>query len=287
MKKVLEIISKSLGFETTEKILFKGKSEYRLLTVTENRKNNTRIMYASNKKFVAGIDLKTGIPLYSPYFIADLFMPNPNSILFLGGGPCAVPTYVWANYNPKLIDVVERDSLTIKLAKKYFNLPENNNYRIFLEDAKIFIKKQMRKYDIIYFDLGLTRKRSLERNDLYELCTLKGINLLSDHLNKKGVLVYIVIARLENSDLRFLKQCLVALKKTFPAVHILSDHKNKPHKLQSVIFIATKSKSDLKKQYKRLLISPYRMHEKTIYEQLMAKYHDSEGSFSSVKSLVG
>jgi len=285
MKKVLEIISKSLGFDTTEKILFKGKSEYRLLTVIENRKNNTRIMCASNKKFVAGINLKTGIPLYSPYFIADLFMPNPKSILFLGGGPCAVPTYVWANYNPKLIDVVERDPLTIKLAKKYFNLPENDNYRIFLEDAKTFIKKQIKKYDIIYFDLGLTRKRGLEKNDLYGLCTLKGINLLSNRLNKNGVLIYVVIARLENPDLRFLKQCLVALKKTFPAVHILSDHKNKPHKIQSIMFVATKNKSNIKKQYNELLMSTYRKQETIIYEQLVVKHHSNKWNLSSVKPL--
>lgn len=254
-----------------EKVLFKGRSKYRMLTVVENKRSHTRIMYASNRLFVAGIDTKTGFPLYSPYFLADIFVQNPGSALFLGGGPNAVPAYVWKKYRPKLIHVVEHDSLTTKLAEKYFGLPQDKNYKIFHTDAKTFLLKTSNKYDIIYFNIGLTRRRGFNKKDLYQLCNLSGILNLSKHLSKNGVLIYVLIGKLRGKDYLFIRRRLTLFRKIFPTLCVFSDFQKRPSKTQTVVFVATKSKRSLQKEFKKFIGSHLRMHPKEIYEDLMTK----------------
>lgn len=254
-----------------EVILFEGKSKYRSLTVVENTKQHTRTMYTGNRLFVAGVDTTTGFPLFSPYFLADLVVPQPKTVLFLGGGPCVVPSYVWNHYKPKLIHVVDHDPLTTRLAKKYFNLPNSKKFKVFHQDAKYFLDNTDFEYNIIYFDIGLTRKRGLNKKDLYGLCNLEGIRLLNKHLHNRGELIYVVISRLTGLDLKFLKQLSKGLNKTFPSCYVFSDVQSRPSKLQSVIFLATKHKSNISKNYEQIINSPNPPHDKSVYTELMAK----------------
>jgi len=269
-----------------EKILFRGRSKYRLLTVVENPKNNTRALYASNHLFVAGINTKTRFPLHSPYFLADIFVPKPQSALFLGGGPNAVPTYVWKKYKPKLIHVVERDNLTTLLAKKYFNLPNDKNYKIFHTDAKAFLNETQYKYDIIYFNLGLTRKRGINKNDLFPLCSYSGILNLSNHLSKKGVLIYILISKLQGKGGLFMKKCLVSFNKIFPTAYVFSDFQHKTQKTQSVTFLCLKYKADIGMCYRKLLKLHLLTHERQIYDNLLSRIHKRKWSTSNLKPFI-
>lgn len=254
-----------------EKVLFCGRSDYRLLTIVENKKQHTRTMYTGNRLFVAGINTKTGFPLNSPYFIADIFVPNPKTLLLLGGGANAVATYAWNNYQPKRIDVVERDPLTTILSKKYFNLPHDNKFIIHHEDAKIFLKRNNKKCDIIYFNLGLTRKRGLNKRDLYDLCSFEGIKTIRKHLQKRGVLIYVIIARLEGEDLQFIKKLMVSFNKLFPSNYILLDNEERSKKIQSVVIISTFNKTKLKNLYQKAISSSTLKHEQVVYETILKK----------------
>ena len=262
------------------KVLFKGRSKFRMLTVIENRKNHTRVMYAGNKLFMAGIDTRTGFPTDHTYFLADIFAPRPNFVLVLGGGPNAVPTYVWRHYRPKSVHVVERDYLTTLLAKRFFKLPRNKGFKVFHQDAKDFLRRSRNKYDVIYFNLGLTRKRGLKKDGLFELSSQKGIENLANRLRENGVVIYVIIARLEGQDLVFLEKCLSYFKKSFASCYVFSDFQKRPSKIQTVVFVATNAKTSLQKEYTTFLDSRHRMHPKKIYETLMTKLIDKPWKLS-------
>ena len=51
------------------------------------------------------------------------------------------------------IDVAEIDPKVVKAAKKFFLLPDNLSYEIFVDDGRHFLRKTDKKYDIIIFDL--------------------------------------------------------------------------------------------------------------------------------------
>lgn len=256
-----------------EIILFQGKSNFRKITVVEKPISHQRVMYASNRLFVAGIDTRNNFPLYSPYFLADIVNPKPRSLLFLGGGPNAVPSYVWRNYKPDYIDVVERDELNTKLAEKYFGLPKNKNYRIFHQDATLFLKDTKKKYDIIYSDIGLTRKRGLSTKDMYPFCTLRTFKKLHSLLNKNGLLIYIVIGKLKGQDLVFERRCLASLNKYFPKVYTFSDFQEKGSKTQLILFLAPARNLDINESYTRLKNNKKLRQDENIYENLLAKMH--------------
>jgi len=270
--------------ENKEEVLFHKRSDYRLLTIIENKKQHTRTMYAGNRLFVAGTDTRTGFPLNSPYFVADIFVPDPKTLLLLGGGANAVATYVWNNYQPKNIDVVERDPLTTMLSKKYFNLPHDDNYIIHHEDAKIFLKRNNKKYDIIYFNLGLTRKRGLDKSDLYDLCSFEGIKKIRNHLQKSGVLIYVIIARLEGEDLQFLKKLVVSFNKLFPSNYIFLDNEEKSTKIQSVVIVSSFNKTKLKDLYQKAINSSTLKHEQAVYETIFKKIQKTPWKLSRAKA---
>ena len=70
--------------------------------------------------------------------------------LVLGFGAGALPNYLESKkYN---VDVVEIDPLTLSIATEYFNYKKKKS-NIFFEDARTFVKKCKKKYDLIVIDL--------------------------------------------------------------------------------------------------------------------------------------
>lgn len=259
--------------EPKEKILFEGRSQYRKLTIVDNAYNHTRILYASNRLFVAGIDTHTGFPLHSPYFLADIFVPRPKTLLFLGGGANAVPAYVWRTYRPKQIIVVDRDPMTTELAKQYFHLPQEQGYQIVHQDAYEFFISDNQKHEVIFLDLGVTRRRAENPSDLFSICSLIGIRLQKKHLKRNGVLVSACIARLTGADGLFVHRYFQRFKQVFPTCYLFSDYLNMPDRMQLHVILATHKKCDIHEQYKKLIRSPSLHHDTNLYTTLLGRLH--------------
>lgn len=273
--KIREFVINKLGHRyDDEKVIYQSKSKFRKLTIVENKRNHTRMMFAGNHLFVAGVDTNSGFPINASYFLSDILVSNTKNVLFIGGGPQAVPSYVWRKYKPKQIDIVERDELTTILAKKYFNSPQDKNYCVFHSDINLYLKRVKKKYDIIYSNIGLTRKRGVSKNDLSTYCSLDGIKRLSDILTKNGLLLFIVIAKLEGEDLVFARNCFKRLKNCFKSVYVFSDSKDNRKRTQSIIFLASKNKVSIKDAYKNFILKKKRPHKLEVYEELMARFHE-------------
>jgi len=77
---------------------------------------------------------------------------NPKSICILGLGAGCLHRYILENYPHITIDTVEILPEMPEIAREKFYLPDNNRIRIFIEDARTWIKKHS-GYDIVIVDL--------------------------------------------------------------------------------------------------------------------------------------
>lgn len=90
------------------------------------------------------------------YDLAFHYKPDAKRVLMLGGGGYCVPRHLLAERPDVSIDVVELDPGVTECARKYFNLEDNPNLRIFHEDARTFLNRAVRdglgQYDAIFMD---------------------------------------------------------------------------------------------------------------------------------------
>ena len=90
------------------------------------------------------------------YDLAFHYKPDAKRILMLGGGGYCVPRYLLSERSDVSIDVVEIDPGVTEAARKYFDLKDNPNMRIFHEDARTFLNRAsndgFEQYDAIFMD---------------------------------------------------------------------------------------------------------------------------------------
>ena len=92
------------------------------------------------------------------YDLAFHYKPDAKRILMLGGGGYCVPRHVLAERNVS-IDVVELDPGVTEAARRYFDLQDSPNLRIFHEDARAFLNRMAQDpeeqgaYDAVFMDV--------------------------------------------------------------------------------------------------------------------------------------
>jgi spermidine synthase len=217
--------------------LFDKTSSYQHLSVKYQPQINFLGMF-SNNKFMAGYNTKTKLPWNSPFFLTDFYLKKPKEILFLGGGPCCAPTTLWERdkSRPISIDIVEQDPLVIKLATKFFDLPQDPSVSIHHTKAEQFLEENKKKYDVIFFDLGFAYER---RNDIkFSFCSQNStLEQLKNSLTPQGIIIYVVISHRQGNQKKFLNQLYKKFNKIFKNCELYSDAPQNNKKNQSHIFI--------------------------------------------------
>ena len=90
-------------------------------------------------------------------FCGLLYKPEPERMLVLGLGGGAIPREMH-HYFPGLeVNVVEIDPEIPLIATRFFGFREDDKLRVYIDDGRMFIKKQLRrdpvpKYDIVILD---------------------------------------------------------------------------------------------------------------------------------------
>ena len=84
-----------------------------------------------------------------------LFAPDPKNILIIGLGGGTLPMAFHRLFAGASIHAIEIDTAVIKVAKKYFDLVENQNIKVFAQDGRVFTKRAKKnslKYDLVILD---------------------------------------------------------------------------------------------------------------------------------------
>lgn len=142
------------------KTIHQEKSLYRNIIVREF--NNRRCLVFSLKrgdKNQTCTDLRDPKLLVFAYvrmvFAGLLVKPNPGKILVIGLGGGSIPATLAELFPDAGIDIVEIDEAVVRVAKKYFSFVENEQMKVFISDARVYIRRanlRGQQYDMIILD---------------------------------------------------------------------------------------------------------------------------------------
>ena len=133
--------------------LYRGESEYNLITVTEQ--GGDRFLHLNHQfgQHSKSLDPQT---MLSGYYYDDFLFPqmlvNADTTLILGNGAGTVMTQT-GYFFPTRIDGVEIDSQLTRIGQTYFDLKPSLRHKIFHEDARRFVNQSDRTYDVICVDV--------------------------------------------------------------------------------------------------------------------------------------
>jgi len=173
------------------KDIHKEKSHYQNIVVRD--KGDERCLLFSVKREDRNqtcMDLKKPGRLvfsYTRMSLGGLLLnQNPKKILIIGLGGGSIPNTLSTLYPNSIMDIVEIDSAVLRVAKTYFNFSETENVRVYISDARVFVKRagvKKQHYDLIILD-AFTGEYIPEH-----LMTLEFLSETKRLLTNKGVLV--------------------------------------------------------------------------------------------------
>ncbi len=176
---ISDINSSSIQFlYPGQEVIYSKDTPYGNLAVTK---------YANQFNFY-----ENGIPLFSSdntisneesVHYAMVQHANPHSILLISGGISGTLKEI-LKYPVESVDYLEINPALIEIGKNYTsNILNDNRIRIINEDARLYIKKTHKKYDIVL--INLPDPSNAEINRYY---TLEFFEELKKHLNKFAVI---------------------------------------------------------------------------------------------------
>lgn len=176
------------------------------------------------------------------YRLFSYFVPKPNSALMIGGCAYTYPRDFIKNYPDAKMDVVEIDPGMTAVAKKYFNLNDENNLTIYHQDARIYLNENKKKYDVIFGD-AFNSASSIP----FQLTTKEAVIKKYDALNDGGVVMVNIVSAIEGEKGKFARAEYATYKKIFPQVFLFAvqDAKN-GNIIQNIMLVALKSETKLK-----------------------------------------
>jgi spermidine synthase len=233
----------AIAFNIKQKPFIDIDTEYSRVWIYDVNDENTgkeiKYMRINNESSSAMfIDSDSLVFPYAEYYcLAEYFSPGFNSTLMLGGAAFSYPKYFLEKYPHATMDVVEIDAELTQLARDHFRLQDNPRLSIYHEDARTYINRTDKKYDVIYGDL-FKSQYTLP----WHLTTLEAVREYFRILNTGGCMLVNIISSVDGPGGEFLSAQLSTFKKVFP--HVLVYAVYDPEDLgsiQSMMLVAYKN----------------------------------------------
>ncbi|MCR4819468.1 MAG: fused MFS/spermidine synthase [Fretibacterium sp.] len=176
------------------------------------------------------------------YDLAFHYKPGAKKILMLGGGGYCVPRHVLSERNVSF-DVVELDPGVTEAARRYFELKESPNLRVFHEDARTFLNRAARDglgpYDAVFMDV-FGSWYSIP----FQLTTVETAQRLRGLMAPDGVLISNIIASLYGPRSGVFHGIYSAFSRVFPRMLIFpasAPEERYAYALQNLMLVALPS----------------------------------------------
>lgn len=175
------------SFAAGETVLEEVKSPYNHIVVTE--RGTVRTMYfvvdgtyyiesRLDRGYAESLDLD-----YTRTMMAGfLVKPDVKRFLMIGFGGGQISNYLFKRFEGIEIDAVDIDPEVIRLARKYFEVPESPRYRTHAADGRLFVEQaEGQRWDMVLLDAfrGVFVPLHLKTAEYYAA--------LRDHLTPDGV----------------------------------------------------------------------------------------------------
>lgn len=177
---------------TGSNIIYQAESEHNIITVY-NESGTLYLRLNQNKTFHSiSLDSKTKLSYeYTDYFLIPHMILEAENTLILGNAAGTIMTQTTYFFDTN-IDAVELDPKLTDVGEKYFNLRGN----VFHQDARNFLIKNKKKYDIINIDIS-----SGNFYIPFHLVTLEFFMLINNSLNENGILIINILPPFFNTEL--------------------------------------------------------------------------------------
>ena len=215
-------------------MVFQKNSMYQFISVIEDPAKKERYVINNRRDFIqGGVSLEHPDKLILEYtrmaFVSLLYLGRePRDVLFVGLGAGSMPRFLSRHYPNAQIDVVEIDPDILDVARKYFHFAETQRLKVNINDGRVFLKRNKKKYDMVFLD-------AYQGGEIpFHLTTVEFMREVKAHLNSDGVVVSNIVAAGKN---RFFDSMIVTHEEVFPMLHIYRGRKS-----ANFIFVAASSK---------------------------------------------
>ncbi|MBU0762038.1 MAG: fused MFS/spermidine synthase, partial [Candidatus Altiarchaeota archaeon] len=256
-------------------IVFDSDSAYNsvlVLDVASNNASTYRLLRLGNL-IQGGLNMESNDSLYEYIYFFQLpwlYNPKTKDILFLGNGAGVGINYLHSIYPDAEIDVVDIDPMVFEVAKEYFNERQNPNIRFYTDDARMYLKKNEKKYDLIIMDVyGSTHEIP------NHLVTQEMLSEVKADLKKDGIYLQEVVSALDGDNSLLMKSVLKTTKTKFKNNKIIPLI-NSTDKRQTVILLSSDAEfsqnPDVKEYLKTVPTRLRQMMNQSINTYLLADY---------------
>lgn len=153
---------------------------------------------------------------YTKFFrLADDVNLNINRGLMIGAGAYTVPKDFLKRHPQASLDVVEIDPLYTDIARRYFNLADDERMHIYHEDARIFLNNERNAYDVVYID-AFNGAGSVP----FHLTTQEAVRRLQMNMADNGVVVVNLIGSIRGVGSDFIRAEYATYQSVFKSVKL-------------------------------------------------------------------
>ena len=190
---------------------------------------------ASSAEYVDTGESATSYVLVSASILEPV-VDGVDSMLVLGGAALSLPMTFHRRRPSMLIDVVEIDPVVTRMAREYFayGRTEPDNIRVFHDDARVWLRGDSSRYDVIYmdvFDNLLTVP--------WIMVTREALTDMAARMESDGLLMANLVSPIDGPGADFLRRFLATPGEGFPAVTVYPVHPEaSPEITQNVIVVA-------------------------------------------------
>lgn len=164
-----------------EQILEEGESEFNHVIVTQQ--GSLRMMYFETDgewKLQSTYDLAAPDALHHEVFqtmVSGLLLqPAPRRMCMVGLGGGQLSNYLFRSLPELDIDVVDICPEVVRLARKYFGVPDDPRYRLHVEDGRVFVDHlEPGSLDLLILDAyrGHSIPKHLRSQEFHTLCAAR------------------------------------------------------------------------------------------------------------------
>jgi len=155
---------------------------------------------------------------YTKYYaLYKLFSPAPRQVLVIGGGVYSIPKAYLADLPEVRVDVSEIEPSLPDLARKYFNVEEDDRLNTYLEDGRRFLLDSEKTYDVIFSDVYYS---------LYSVpahfTTTEFFEIARDRLSQDGILILNIMGDLSRKQPSLAMSEIRTFQQVFPNAYVFA-----------------------------------------------------------------
>lgn len=178
--------------------------------------------------------------LYQRYWqLAEVFCPELESAVFLGGGAFAMPQALSRRFPNAMVDVAEIDPEVIEVGRRFFRLDDYARVNAVPQDARRFLRSGGEKYDFIFGDAY---------NGVHyipaHLVTAEFFETVRAHLKDEGIYMMNILSPITGEDAGIFETITNTLASVFPHVYVFHTRPNLSRS-QNVILMGSSREIDM------------------------------------------